>query len=47
MKGVGGCENPPKLNERLTEDRSRLFEDLGTHFILHSSFFIIKTIAKV
>jgi hypothetical protein len=41
MKGVCGGENESKLNERLHKFRSRLFENQGTHFIIHSSFFIL------
>jgi hypothetical protein len=43
MKGVYGGENKSKLNERLSEVRSRLFENQGTisFFIIHFSFFIL------
>jgi hypothetical protein len=41
MKGICECENQTKLSGRLTEFRSRLFENQGTHFMLHFSFFIL------
>jgi hypothetical protein len=41
MKGVFGCENQTKLKQLLPEVRSRLFENQGTHFIFHSSFFAV------
>jgi hypothetical protein len=40
MKGVRGLENQSKFNERLIGVRSRPYENQGTYFIFHSSFFI-------
>jgi hypothetical protein len=40
MKGACGCENQTKPGGQLTEFHSRLVKNQGTHFILHSSFFI-------
>jgi hypothetical protein len=40
MRGVCGGENQTKLDVRLSEVRSRLYKNKGTHFILHFSLFI-------
>jgi hypothetical protein len=42
MKGVYGCENISTRKQPLPGFRSRLFENQGTRFILHFSFFIIR-----
>jgi hypothetical protein len=41
MKGVCGCENPTTLKEPLPEVHNRLLKNQETHFIFHSSFFIL------
>jgi hypothetical protein len=43
MKGFRGCENQSKLNERLPEIQSRLFEnqEFVSLFILHFSFLAV------
>jgi hypothetical protein len=40
MKGVCGCEYQTKCKQPLSEAQSRMFENQGTHFIIHYSFFI-------